>query len=146
MRIRSTTILTNAIVSFTLAFCLTSLCPDAAALAAPCDGIIREIDNELKTKLPPIIKKQLNAPSIKILQYFYFGDWSIVYVETQISDNPFLFYSGNPLQSDFVTIWSGAATIYEEDEIKRWVLENAPGIPESLADCFAWHVTKARTE
>jgi hypothetical protein len=68
----------------------------------------------------------------------------IFFVETHVSDEPFLFYSGDPLANRYVTIWSGAARIDEEQDIYDWVIVNAPGIPVELAKCFAWHVTKGR--
>ena len=55
-----------------------------------------------------------------------------------------LFFHGDPLSTRFVTLWAGAARSQEEVAIKAWVIKNASGIPESLATCFAWYVTKVR--
>jgi hypothetical protein len=66
------------------------------------------------------------------------------YTWTHESDYQFLFFSGDPLSSHSVTAWGGAAAENEEQEIKDWTIKNAPGIPDHLASCFAWHVTKDR--
>lgn len=53
-----------------------------------------------------------------------------------------MFYSNAPVDGGHpVTLWSGAATIFETSEVEQWVKENAPGIPARVASCFAWHVT-----
>ena len=77
------------------------------------------------------------------MESFKFGSWQIINVNSPDSDAPYLFYSGDPLKTRYVTMWSGAARMDEEQEIKAWTLRNAPGIPSALASCFAWHVTKA---
>jgi hypothetical protein len=53
-------------------------------------------------------------------------------------------YTPGPLKRHSVTEWGRAASEGEEKEIKDWTLKNAPGIPERLARCFAWHVTPDR--
>jgi hypothetical protein len=65
-------------------------------------------------------------------------------VNTHETDDAYVFYSGDPLRSRYVTEWGGAATREEEQDIKAWAIKNARGIPRSLAGCFAWHVTKER--
>ena len=50
------------------------------------------------------------------------------------------------LKSRYVTQWSGAARIDEEQEIKSWVVQHAPGIPHRLATCVAWHITHGRPQ
>jgi hypothetical protein len=108
-----------------------------------CDGIDRALTAHRKTALAPEIAKQLKVSSVDVLQSFRFGTWQIIYVSTPESDPPFLFYPGDPLQTRYVTEWSGSARTDEEQEINAWTLENAPGIPRKLASCFAWHVTKS---
>jgi hypothetical protein len=112
--------------------------------ASPCDGVIRSLSNERKTALAPAIAKQLNASNVDVLQSFQSGGWSIIYVDTHQADEAFLFYSHDPLTNRYITLWSGAAARYEEQDVKSWTIKNAPGIPPKLASCFAWHVTKDR--
>ena len=111
-----------------------------------CDGVNRDLTPHRKAALAPEIAKQLNVKSVDVLQSFRFGTWQIIYVSTEESDPPFLFYSGDPLRTRYVTMWSGAARMDEEQEIRAWTLKNAPGIPRRLASCFAWHVTKAQDQ
>ncbi len=113
---------------------------------SPCDKVSRALLSERKAVLAPEIAKQLNVKSVDVLQSFQLGSWQIIYVDTHESDEPFLFYSGDPLIRRYVTMWSGAACMDEEPEIRAWTLKNAPGIPRRLASCFAWHVTKSRDQ
>jgi hypothetical protein len=109
---------------------------------APCSGVDRGLTNARKSVLAPALARQLHVSTVDVLQSFAEFDWSIIYVETQESDPPFLFFSGDPLSSHYVTLWAGAAMEDEEQEIRTWTIKNAPGIPPGLASCFAWHVTR----
>ena len=110
--------------------------------ATPCDGVGRGLTANRKAKLATAIKKQLELKSVDVLQSFQKEGWTIVYVDTHISDEPYLFYASDPIQALHpVTQWSGAAMIFETSAIEHWVFDNAPGIPQSLASCFAWEVT-----
>lgn len=110
----------------------------------PCDGVNRNLTRDHATALASAIAKQLKMASVDVLQSFIVGNWSIIYVDTHESDEAFLFYKDNPLLNKYIALWSGAARFDEEEQIKGWVLKNAPGIPAQLANCFAWHVTKHR--
>ena len=68
-----------------------------------------------------------------------------MYAGTHVSDEPYLFYPSDPLSAKKpVAAWSGAAFIFETSEIKDWILKNAPGMPDQLSSCFAWHITLNR--
>ncbi len=94
--------------------------------------------------MAPAIAKQLHVKSVDVLQSFQEGIWSIFFVDSHESDNAYVFYAHDPLKSRYITLWGGVATSDEEKAIKAWTLKNAPGIPQRLATCFAWHVTKER--
>jgi hypothetical protein len=126
-----------------LAFCLLSLVT-CTVYASPCDGVDRSLTEDRKSQLAPVIAKQLNVETAKILQSYRYRSWYIIYVNTHVSDEAFLFFSSDPTLNKYLTVWSGGAAVHEELEIKKWVLNNAKGIPPKLAGCFAWHVTKAR--
>lgn len=114
------------------------------ANASPCNGVDRSLSSNRKLALAPKIAKELYVASVDVLQSFRSHGWSIIYVDTHESDETFLFYPGDPMTARYVTLWGGAATIYEEGEIEKWVLKNVPKIPRKLARCFAWHVTHDR--
>jgi hypothetical protein len=114
------------------------------AYGEPCEKIDFNLSKENIAKLIPIIAKQLHVKNIDILKSFNMGNWHIFYVDTHESDEVFLFYSNDPLSSQYITLWSGAATSDEEQKIKDWVIKNVPGIPNQLANCFSWYVTKNR--
>jgi hypothetical protein len=113
-----------------------------SAHANPCDGIDRKLTGNRKSQLAPIIAKQLSIESVEIFDLFKYRGWYIILVETHISDEPFLIFKGDPVYNTYTTMWSGAAANFEGPEIKKWVLNNAKGIPAKLARCFAWHVTQ----
>lgn len=107
-----------------------------------CSGVDRTLSSERAKLLGPFIAKQLDAKKAEISQSLRFGGWTILYVSTGEADDAYVFYSGDPTRNRFVTLWGGVALESEEGEIRTWTLKNAPGIPLTLAKCFAWHVTK----
>jgi hypothetical protein len=109
-----------------------------------CSGVDRTLPSERAKSLGPFIAKQLDAKQAEVSQSFRFGGWSILYVSTGEADDAYVFYSGDPTRNKFVTLWGGVALEDEEREIRAWTLKNAPGIPLTLAKCFAWHVTRER--
>jgi hypothetical protein len=121
-----------------------ALLTGTANAASPCDGVDRTLTDRQKVALQPAIAKQLKDPKAEIRQAFRVTDWSIVYVRPEASDAPFLFFKGNPETHRYVTLWAGAAQSDEQGDIEKWVLANAPGIPATLAKCFAYHVTQDR--
>jgi hypothetical protein len=114
------------------------------AFAAPCSEVDRHLKNTARSTLITAIAKQLDVGTVDVLQSYRVNPWTIIYVDTHQADRVFLFFNGNPLTTHFITQWSGAAAYGEEQNINDWVLQNAPGIPARLAQCFAWHVTKDR--
>ncbi|WP_266168908.1 hypothetical protein [Dyella subtropica] len=116
----------------------------ACAAPSPCDGVSRELTYAQKQAWAPTIAKQLGFAKVDVLQSFKLGAWNVIYVDTHESDEAFLFYARDPLTSHYVTKWGGAAMQDEELDLKLWISRKAPGIPEKLAGCFAWHVTKDR--
>lgn len=107
----------------------------------PCDGVDRRLPDTRKMALQKKIARELKDPPLTVVQSFAYGGWSIVYVETDNSDPPFLFYHGDPLKTRSQSRWSGAAGVVEEEEIFDWTRLNAHGIPPQLARCFAHQVT-----
>ncbi len=116
------------------------------ATASPCSGVNRILTEGRKTQLAPVIAKQLNTDSVDVLQSFRYRTWYIIYVDTHISDEAYLFFAADPLNARYVTTWGGGAGTSEEADVGRWVRQNAKGIPGKLASCFAFHVTKDRDQ
>jgi hypothetical protein len=104
----------------------------------------RRLSDKSKAVWAPEIAKQLLTRKVDVLQSFRFNGWSIIYVDSHDADESFLFYSGDPIHSRYITEWSGAAAFNEEQSIRAWTLKNAPGIPPRLASCFAWYVVNDR--
>jgi hypothetical protein len=129
----------------------------AAAHASPCTGVDRTLTQSQKIAFLPSIERHLNNQLCKglgqiismsaedIFQVFRVDKWHIVYVNSHVSDEPFLFYNSTPDGAErYLTAWAGGAAMDEGPEIYAWLLREAPGIPHKLASCFAWHVTRDR--
>lgn len=115
-----------------------------ASAKSPCDGIKQQMSAERQKYLQTSVAKQLNASTVDLLAVFVLSGWSVLYVDTHKSDEVFLFYPGDPANTSFLTMWSGAAMRDEAPAIETWALKNAPGIPKALAGCFAWYATAGR--
>jgi len=118
--------------------------------AAPIQVARPILSESYKADLARAIGKQLfpadqiKASKVKVNHFFAYKNWSIIYVDNSYTDPPFLFYSGNPLTTSYVTSWSGDAMDEDKPIIKNYVLKNAPGIPSELASWFAWYVTEGQ--
>ncbi len=129
---------------FACAAILFAVASERLAHGKPCDGIEQALPKTDKTELSAVVSTQLGASRVDILQSFRLGTWRIIYVDSHIADEAFLFFADNPRSSHYVTMWSGGAAPDEEASLRGWAVANAPGIPPALAGCFAWHVTKDR--
>lgn len=121
------------------------LLPLSRAFAGtPCDGVERDLGltAEQIVTLKANIGPQVNATKIDIINVFKMKGWSVIYIDTHNSDETYLFFTGDILTSHYVTEWSGAATIFEGAELTTQFKQNAPGIPEHLAQCMAWHIAE----
>lgn len=116
----------------------------ASLAASPCTGVDRRLPEADRPALERAIAAELGLPRVELLQSFRDGRWRILCVNTFRTDETFLFYRRDPPRGRSLTRWGGAARMDEEPEIRRWVRENAPGIPRRLAACFARHVTHDR--
>jgi hypothetical protein len=113
--------------------------------SSPCDGVNRSLTNTRKMQLGRAIARQQKLKRVDVYQSFSDGDWSVIYLATGVSDNGYFFYSVDPTAAAHpINIWGGAAMAFETTEIAKWVSKNVKGIPERLANCFAWHVTLNR--
>ncbi len=126
------------------------------ALCSPCAGVDRRLSDAQRHSLVPALERHLNnqlgqelgqvirLSAEDVFKSFRVGKWHIVYLNSHVSDEPFLFYSSAPSQAErYITAWAGAATSDEGPAIYAWVRHEAPGIPKKLASCFAWYVTKS---
>ena len=98
----------------------------------------------LKENVIGYARKRMPKRDISLIKYLSSNNWIIIYIDAPPSDPAFLFYKGLPEHRKFITLWAGAARKDEENDIFNWTRNNAPGIPEPLARCFAWYVTNSR--
>lgn len=127
------------------------------AICAPCSGVDRRLSDAQRQMLVPALERHLNKQlgqelgqvihlaAEDVFKSFRVGKWHIIYLNSHVSDEPFLFYRSAPDQAEaYITAWAGAAASDEGDAIYTWVRREVPGIPKNLAACFAWYVTAAR--
>ena len=108
----------------------------------PCRGIDRSLTPQAQRRLESAIASEQHRARVAVSDIFRSGGWAIVYADASDGDQPYLFYSRSPeLGAHPVTLWSGGAAIFETTDIARRVMNDAPGIPPKLAECFAWQVT-----
>lgn len=136
--------LRHAAVEALLIISLTLVAKTNSSTTTPCNNVKIELTTNKNDKLCSAIASQLNVEDIDILQTFTFKNWSILYVDPHVADMVFLFYNSNPLKKHFVYSWSGAAMSNEELSIQNIVINAISNIPQDLAYCFAWHVTRDR--
>lgn len=110
--------------------------------ATPCTGVDRGLTAKQQAQLEAAVAKQQKLKKVSVFESFKSDGWYIVFSDASVGDSPYFFYSKNPMKgAKPLTAWSGSATIFETSEVAEWVKQNASGIPERLANCFAWHVT-----
>ena len=127
------------------------------AYADPCTGVDRTlteaqkvlytsvIGTHLNKQLGPDVHQKITLTTADVFQQFRVGKWHIVYVNTGVSDEPFLFYDRPPSQAKaYLTAWGGGAARNEGPYIHSWLRKEAPGIPSLLANCFVYHITQDR--
>jgi hypothetical protein len=118
--------------------------------ASPCDRVDRNLSEERKNFLAPIVTAQVArelpaVQSVEVLQSFRLGHWHIIKVETHVSDEGYLFYKDDPAKTKYLTVWGGS--VPATDDEYRFIVKSLSegktrGIPKALARCFAWHMTK----
>src|SRR5579871_6566811 len=96
------------------------LLASGVSAASPCDTVKRDLSDSQKIQWAGAIARQLNLPSVTVLQAFTLSEWEIVYVTSPSSDPPFVFFHGVPDRVHYITLWSGAARTNEESSIRTW--------------------------
>lgn len=106
--------------------------------ATPCDGVDRSLNAKRRAVVGAAIAREQGLRKVQVFESFRRDGWSILFTDASVGDEPYLFYSRDPVTGAHpIGAWSGAAVLFETSEIGQWVRENVPGIPARLADCFA---------
>jgi hypothetical protein len=114
------------------------------ANASPCDRVAKPLTPSQRSALSAAIAGQLQTPSAKIRRAYRLGNWHLLYVDTPGADETFLFFRGDPLNRQYLAQWSGEGGKTRQSDLRSWARLNAPGIPETLAKCFAWAAESKR--
>jgi hypothetical protein len=109
----------------------------ACAHASPCDRANRTLTSAQRADFAVAVADQLETSSAKILRSYRIGNWYLLYVDTRVADEAFVFFRGDPPTHRYVALWNGAGARTGQDELRIWARTNAPGVPETLAKCFA---------
>jgi hypothetical protein len=123
---------------------VAALLPMSSYAGAVCKGI-GPSEPVAHRELDQAAAAALSQSDATVRQLFIDGRWRILYATSAGADGAYVFYSEPSLKSKAVTVWAGAARSEETGDITRWVKENAPGIPDRLANCFSTYVTTRRT-
>jgi phosphate transport system substrate-binding protein len=115
-----------------------------SANASSCDSVARTLSSTQKAALAATVAEQLQTASAKILHAYHVGNWSLYSVDTPGTGESFLFYRGDPSSKQYVALWTRSGTKATQSELRTWARMNVPGVPESLAKCFAWSGSAGR--
>jgi hypothetical protein len=139
-------------VSYAMAFILS-----VQAICSPCTGVNRAlskddrdrfsaiVSDQLKKKeLTSVITEHLQTEPVEVLQSFEYRHSRVLYINTHVTDEVYLFFKSDPASSLYLTSWGGAAASEEGPEIVKWLRREAAGLSPKLMQCFAWHVTQDR--
>ncbi|MBV8977258.1 MAG: hypothetical protein JO261_08555 [Alphaproteobacteria bacterium] len=109
-----------------------AVCVAQASHASPaCDGVERNGGGERALHT-------LHDEKARALRSFLYDGWEISEIALSGGSRAFVFLSPDKT----VAVWRGAWTLDEISQAKEWTVENAPGIPNQLARCFAVQVTR----
>lgn len=131
-------------------FCASLAFANNAMAAKPCDGINRTIDEKSKPDFELEITRQLkpqlpDITSARILQSLSYRNWSVIHVDTQVSDSAFLTFHGSPLADKYLDLFAGAYSVDDEKFVFDQLTKGpSKGMPGKLARCFAWRITRGR--
>jgi len=126
----------------TLLLSLLLLAPPLASADA-CSGIDRQLDDADKTRLAPVIGRQLEVRGVTLKLSLRSGDWRAFLIGARDADDSFVFYSGDPVSQRFVDAIGTFALPEGEKAIRQWLVENLKGMPAPLAACVAQEAVKA---
>ena len=132
-------------VSWKYWLCGSLLIAVSCANASPCDRVSQPLTSAQRSNLSAAVAGQLQTVTAKILHAYRLGNWYLLYADTPDADEAFVFYRGDPLSHQYVALWSGAGAKTGQSELRSWARLNAPGVPETIAKCFAWSAVAGRT-
>lgn len=122
-------------------FCL--LMCDFSFAETPCTALRGSLDSAQLGLLEKNIVRQrslqLDVKKVDVLAFFTYQGWSIVYENDGVSDESLLIYNDDIFNTDYVVQFSGAVSI--DDNMTQWIKQEAPDIPEKVAQCFSWYST-----
>ncbi len=122
---------------------LSLLLAPQLALADVCTPIDRHLDEADKTRLAPVIGRQLEVRGVTLKLSLRSGEWRAFLIGARDADDSFVFYSGDPASQRFVDAIGTFALPEGEKAIRQWLVENLKGIPAPLATCVAQEAAKA---
>lgn len=122
---------------------LSLLLAPQLASADACAGIDRNLDEADRTRLAPLVGRQLEVRGVTLKLSLRSGDWRAFLIGARDADDSFVFYSGDPASQRFVDAIGTFALPEGEKAIRQWLVENLKGMPAPLAACVAQEAAKA---
>ena len=122
-----------------IAVSLLTTCSAAQA----CDQLVEVQAASEKAATAIAVADQLHVPNVSVRQVYRSDEWRLINVVTSDKDRPILIYSADPLTTRYVTMWGGMSDSHSDEQVLKWAHDNAPDMPEPLAQCLATLAQKA---
>lgn len=122
---------------------LSLLLAPQLASADACASIDRSLNEADRTRLAPLVGRQLEVRGVTLKLSLRSGDWRAFLIGARDADDSFVFYAGDPASQRFVDAIGTFALPEGEKAIRQWLLENLKGMPAPLAACVAQEAVKA---
>ena len=88
------------------------------------------------------LSESFSLASVDVFSTFQFGSWFVIYSDSSPGDPTYGLFPSDPRQGgEPIKFWAGGDAFYAVGDIAEWTIANVPGVPEELAECFAWSLT-----
>lgn len=109
-----------------------------SALRVPPPAQLTEVGPPTKRLLEQSAKDAGKAGFSYKIEFEYSAQgWTLLVLDSDVTDERHYFYSGDPLTQPPAVTWGGAVAPWERKAILSWLKKAAPGIPNVLANCWA---------
>ncbi|MCB1607347.1 MAG: hypothetical protein KDI71_10270 [Xanthomonadales bacterium] len=110
--------------------------------ADPCRNVDVLVSKEEERELENALSESFSLASVDVFSTFQFGSWFVIYSDISPGDPTYGFFPSDPRQGgEPIKFWAGGDAFYAVGDIAEWTIANVPGVPEELAECFAWSLT-----
>lgn len=111
--------------------------------ARPCDGLERSVPDAKRRQLEAAMSDHLKRGEVRVRAVLAIDGWYAVSPRALRGVVAPYYFFGDAKDRGRAPVaeWYGPTAIYKTSERAQWVMNNAKGIPDRLANCFAWSVS-----